>query len=149
MATRRAEAIWQGDLFNGAGQVKLGGGTYEGDYSFKSRFQEPTHTSPEELLGAAHAGCYSMALAGMLQQAGYTPVQIQTRARVRIEPDGQQGFQISSVQLETEARVPGLDEITFQQWAETARQGCAVSRALMNGTAQISLKAMLLNGGVA
>lgn len=143
MATRTAEACWQGGLFDGNGTMKLGAGTYEGAYSFKSRFQEPTLTSPEELLGAAHAGCYSMALTGMLQQAGYTPERVHTRARVRIDPAGD-AFIITRVDLETEASIPGIDEQTFQRWAETARQGCAISQALRNGTAEIRLQARLL-----
>lgn len=143
MATRKAEAIWLGGVPQGKGLLKLGSGAFEGSYSFGSRFKEEAGTNPEELLGAAHAGCFSMAFAGILQQAGYAPERIHTRARVHIEAD-EQGFQITAIALETEARIPGLDAADFQRIAEFAKNACALSRALRNGSAAISLQARLV-----
>ncbi|MEW6117476.1 MAG: OsmC family protein [Nitrospirota bacterium] len=141
MPVRKAEAVWSGTLKNGKGTVKLGSGAFEGAYSFASRFEEGTGTNPEELIGAAHAGCFSMALSLLLEQAGYKPERIHTTARVRIEKSGE-GFNITSSELETEAEVPGIDEKKFMEQAEAAKKGCPVSQALA-GT-EITLKARLL-----
>lgn len=141
MPVRNAEAVWEGDLLKGKGKMKLGSGAFEGPFSFNSRFENGTGTNPEELIGAAHAGCFSMALSFMLGQSGYSPERIQTRARVHIDKVGE-GFKITSVELETEARIPGIDEKRFLEHAEAAKRGCPVSRALA-GT-EISLKARLL-----
>lgn len=141
MPVRKAEAVWSGTLKNGKGTVKLGSGAFEGAYSFASRFEEGTGTNPEELIGAAHAGCFSMALSLLLEQAGYKPERIHTTARVRIEKSGE-GFNITSSELETEAEVPGIDEKKFMEQAEAAKKGCPVSQAL--ASTEITLKARLL-----
>jgi osmotically inducible protein OsmC len=139
MAVRKAEAVWEGGT-KGKGRMKLGSGAFEGAYSFASRFENGTGTNPEELIGAAHAGCFSMALSFMLEQAGFTPARVQTSARVHIEKAGE-GFKITSIELETEADVPGIDERKFLEQAEAAKKGCPVSQAL-TGT-EITLKATL------
>jgi len=138
---RTAEAVWQGKLPEGKGNMKLGSGAYEGEYSFASRFQESRGTNPEELIGAAHAGCFSMALSHMLGQAGYNPERIHTAAKVHLDKVGD-GFKITAIELETEAKVPGIDEKTFLEKAEAAKQGCPVSQALA-GT-EIKLRAILV-----
>ncbi len=141
MATRTAEAVWEGNLREGSGKVKLGSGAYEGPYSFRSRFEEGAGTNPEELIGAAHAGCFSMALSAGLTKAGYTARRIHTTAAVSLEKVGE-GFKITRIQLQTEAEVPSLDEQAFQQQAEAAKKNCPVSVALA-GT-EISLRARLI-----
>ena len=103
MPLRTAEAVWQGKLPEGKGNMKLGSGAYEGEYSFASRFQESRGTNPEELIGAAHAGCFSMALSHMLGQAGYNPERIHTAAKVHLDKVGD-GFKITAIELETEDR---------------------------------------------
>jgi len=141
MVARRAEAEWQGDLRSGKGQVSLGSGAWSGPYSFRSRFESGDGTNPEELIGAAHAGCFSMALAAGLTAAGHAPERIHTVATVDIEQqDG--GFAIPRILLKTEARVPGIDEAGFGEHAQAARANCPVSKALA-GTA-IELEAKLL-----
>jgi osmotically inducible protein OsmC len=141
MPVRIAEAEWKGNLKQGSGTIKLGGGAFEGPYSFASRFEQGPGTNPEELIGAAHAGCFSMALSLMLEQAGFTADYVRTTARVRIETVGE-GFAITSSELDTKARVPGLDQGTFLEKAEAAKAGCPVSKALA-GT-RITLKAELV-----
>lgn len=142
MPIRKSEARWNGTLQDGNGTMKVGGGAFEGAYSFSSRFEEGTGTNPEELIGAAHAGCFSMALSGALGKAGFTPEHIETRAAVHLnKADG--GFVIARVVLDTEARVPGIDEDTFQQQAEGAKENCPVSKALQG--VQIELNARLLD----
>ena len=111
MAARSANAVWEGDLKSGKGKVKLGSGAFEGTYSFSSRFEEGKGTNPEELIGAAHAGCFSMALSAGLGRAGFTPTRIQTEARVHLEK-AEDGFKISRIQLVTEAEVPGMPSTT-------------------------------------
>ncbi len=140
MATRTAEALWEGNLREGGGRVKLGSGAYEGPYSFRSRFEEGPGTNPEELIGAAHAGCFSMALSAGLTKAGYPPRRIRTTAKVSVEQVGE-GFRITRIQLDTEAEVPRLDAQAFRQQAEAAKRNCPVSVALA-GT-EISLTARL------
>jgi len=129
MAVRTAEAWWEGNLKKGKGRVKLGSGIFEGNYSFGSRFEKAPGTNPEELIGAAHAGCFSMALSMILELAGYTADSIHTTARVSIDKVGE-GFKITSIVLATEGRVPGIDEKTFREKAEIAKKGCPVSVAL-------------------
>jgi lipoyl-dependent peroxiredoxin len=141
MPVRKAEAVWEGNLKNGKGTVKLGSGAFEGSYSFASRFEQGTGTNPEELIGAAHAGCFSMALSMILEMAGYAPERIQTAARVHIEKAGE-GFKITTIELETQGKVPGIDEKTFQEKAEAAKKGCPVSVALSD--VEIRLKASLV-----
>ena len=129
MATRNAEAVWEGSLKDGKGKLKLGSGAFEGSYSFSSRFENGQGTNPEELLGAAHAGCYSMALSSNLGKAGFTPQHIHTTAQVTIElVDGKNT--ISRIHLETEAKVLGINNEQFQEIAEAVKQSCPVSAAL-------------------
>jgi osmotically inducible protein OsmC len=141
MAVRGAEAEWKGNLQGGKGTMKLGSGAFEGSYSFASRFEDGSGTNPEELIGAAHAGCFSMALSHMLSEAGHIPDAVHTTARVTIDKVGD-GFKITSIELNTEGKVPGIDEKTFQEKAQAAKEGCPVSQALA-GT-DIKLKAKLL-----
>ncbi|MCA9940541.1 MAG: OsmC family protein [Anaerolineales bacterium] len=141
MAVRNAEAIWQGTLREGAGTMKLGSGGYDGPFTYASRFEEGDGTNPEELIGAAHAGCFSMFLSALLSNAGYTPTRIQTTARVHLgRVDG--GPAITQIELSTEAVVPGLENTEFQAKAQAAKAGCPVSKALA-GT-DIKLTATLL-----
>jgi osmotically inducible protein OsmC len=121
--------------------MRFGSGAYEGAYSYASRMENGTGTNPEELLGAAHAGCFSMALSLILGNAGFTPEDIHTTARVHFENAGG-GFAITSIDLQTEARVPGIDEAAFKEHASTAKQNCPVSRAL--AATEITLEARLL-----
>ncbi len=141
MAIRTAEAVWEGNLIKGKGKMKLGSGAFDGTYSFSSRFENGIGTNPEELIGAAHAGCFSMALSFILGNAGFSPERVHTIAKVHIDKVGE-GFKITRIELETEARIPGIDDKTFLEHAETAKKGCPVSQALA-GT-EITLKAKLV-----
>ena len=141
MALRTASAVWEGDLKSGKGKLKLGSGAYEGAYSFASRFESGTGTNPEELIGAAHAGCFSMALSHLLATKGFIPKRVSTQAKVSLEKVGD-GFKITSIELQTEADVPRIDEKTFLEHAESAKKNCPVSQALA-GT-QIKLEAKLI-----
>jgi osmotically inducible protein OsmC len=141
MPVRIAEAFWNGTLKEGAGRVRLGSGAFEGPYSFTSRFEEGAGTNPEELVGAAHAGCFSMAFASALGQAGFPPERIHTTAHVSLDK-GRAGFRISRIELQTEAQVPGIGETAFTQVAEQAKRDCPLSRALAG--VSILLKATLL-----
>jgi lipoyl-dependent peroxiredoxin len=129
MIVRNAEALWEGDLKQGKGKVKLGSGYFEGNYSFGSRFEQADGTNPEELIGAAHAGCFSMALSMILGKAGYKVEYIHTSAKVFVDKYGD-GFKITSIELDTEGKVPGIDEETFREKAEVAKKNCPVSMAL-------------------
>ena len=144
MPTRKAEAEWKGTLSKGKGLLITGSGAVKAAYSFASRFESGSGTNPEELIAAAHAGCFSMAFAGMLEQAGFPPRIIHTDARATIDKD-KEGFSITSVELETEATVPRIDEKTFQEKAEAAKLGCPVSKALTG--VKISLNARLMPSG--
>ncbi|MCJ7579481.1 MAG: OsmC family protein [Candidatus Aminicenantes bacterium] len=129
MPIREASAIWNGDLKRGKGTMTLGSGAYEGAYSFASRFEKGTGTNPEELIGAAHAGCFSMSLANSLAKAGYSPEQISTRARVSLELiEG--SFKISEIVLETKAKVQNIEKNIFLKRADDAKANCPVSKAL-------------------
>ena len=142
MPTRSASAVWEGDLKQGKGSIKLGSGAWQGNYSFGTRFESAPGTNPEELIGAAHAGCFSMALSSALGKAGFTPRRIDTTASVFLEPvEG--GFGITHIDLKTEAVVPGIDNGKFQEIADGAKKGCPVSKALA-GT-QIRLEARLVS----
>lgn len=141
MPVRNAEAQWEGDLKQGRGNIKLGSGAFEGAYSFGTRFEQQPGTNPEELIGAAHAGCFSMALAAALGKSGFVPQRIHTKASVTLEKVGE-GFKITRILLETDAQIPSIDEKTFQQHAEGAKSGCPVSQALA-GT-RIDLQAKLV-----
>lgn len=129
MALRKASAVWNGGLQDGQGTVRLGSGAFEGRYSFASRFEEGTGTNPEELIGAAHAGCFSMALAAGLGRAGFAPRRVSTEARVHLVK-GEAGFAISRVDLDCVAEVPGISPEAFAEQAEAAKKGCPVSKAL-------------------
>jgi osmotically inducible protein OsmC len=141
MPVRKAEAIWEGNLKQGKGTIKFGSGAFEGAYSFASRFEEGKGTNPEELIAAAHAGCFSMALSLFLEMAGHPPAHVHTVAGVRIEKVGE-GFKITTIDLDTEAKVPGIDEKKFLEQAEAAKKGCPVSVALAG--VEIRLKAKLV-----
>jgi lipoyl-dependent peroxiredoxin len=142
MPIRKAEADWKGNLAEGAGRLEVGSGAFDGPYSFKSRFEEgESATNPEELLGAAHAGCFTMALTAQLSRARITPTRIHTEARVKLDKVGD-AFSITRIELDTEADIPGLDDATFQKYALDAKQNCPVSKALA-GT-EIHLSAKLL-----
>jgi lipoyl-dependent peroxiredoxin len=141
MATRNASAVWEGNLKNGKGKMKLGSGAFEGQYSFSSRFEEGKGTNPEELLGAAHAGCFSMAFSHGLSEAGFVPARVATTARVHLAM-AEGGFKIITIELECEADVPKIDDKTFQKLADDAKKGCPVSKAL--AAVDITLKAKLL-----
>ena len=139
--TRKAEADWNGGIMDGNGKVKLGSGAFEGAYSFQSRFGDDTKsTNPEELIAAAHAGCFTMALTGNLGRAGYSPTNVHTTASVKIEKQGD-GFVIPNIDLETVAEVEGIEDEEFQQIAEKTKETCPVSQVLKG--AEISLKASL------
>jgi osmotically inducible protein OsmC len=142
MATRSAKAVWRGNLKEGSGIMELGSGGFRGEYSAESRFGSGAGTNPEELIGAAHAGCFSMALAGGLERAGYTAESIETAARVSIEKD-REGFTITRIDLDTRAKVPEIDEQKFLEQAENAKKNCPVSKALAGAT--ITLKAKLVS----
>ena len=148
MIERTSTASWRGRVPEGSGCVSLGSGAFEGPYSFGSRFEAQAGTNPEELLGAAHASCFSMALSLLLTEAGYTPARISTLAKVRIERSGN-GFAITHIALATEGEVEGVDARTFAAHAEVARRACPVSKALTG--VEISLVAKLLeaSGSVA
>ncbi len=125
MPERKANATWNGDLKNGKGTMKFGSGAFEGNFSYKSRFKEGTGTNPEELVGAAHAGCFSMAFSNMLDEAGHTPESIETNATVSLGEDG-----ITQIILNTEGDVPGIEESEFMKIANSAKENCPVSKAL-------------------
>jgi len=141
MAARTSEAEWKGNLLQGKGTMKLGSGAYEGPYSFASRFESGTGTNPEELIAAAHSGCFSMALSAGLGKGGFTPTRIHTTATVHLEKVGE-GFGITRIELNTEAQIPGIDAATFAKYADDAKKGCPVSKVL--AAAQISLTAKLV-----
>jgi lipoyl-dependent peroxiredoxin len=126
---RTSEAEWKGNLKQGGGKVKLGSGAWEGQYSFASRFESGTGTNPEELLGAAHAGCFSMALSVAIERAGITPERVHTTAKVHVERD-QVGFLIQKIELQTEVKAQGLTNDKLQELANGAKQQCPLSRAL-------------------
>jgi lipoyl-dependent peroxiredoxin len=142
MAVRTASAQWDGALQSGEGRMRLGGGAYEGPYSFQSRFEDGAGTNPEELIAAAHAGCFSMALAGELGRAGHEPKRISTTAKVNLVKR-EEGFTITRIELETEGEVPGIDVAEFEAKAEAAKAGCPVSRALRS-VPEITVRARLL-----
>jgi len=137
---RSAKAVWEGDFLHGNGTVDVESGLFSGKYSFPSRFESGTGTNPEELLGAAHASCFSMALSAMLGESGYIPQKISTKAIVHIDRD-MKGFKIA-VDLETEAKVPDIKSEEFQEIAQKAKIGCPVSKAL--ASIEITLKAVLV-----
>ena len=130
MPARTANARWEGGLRDGKGNMRLGGGAFEGQYSFSSRFEEGVGTNPEELIAAAHAGCFSMAFSGGLERAGFSPNSVETEAKVHLSPADGGGFRISRIDLVTNADVPGIEDAAFQQAAQAAKENCPVSKAL-------------------
>jgi osmotically inducible protein OsmC len=139
--TRRARAEWKGDLVHGSGRLTVGSGALDVPYSVKSRFEDgQSATNPEELLGAAHAGCFTMALTARLSGAGFVPTQVHTGANVTFEKMGDT-FAITRVDLETSADVPAIDDATFQKFVVDAKQNCPVSKAL--AAIEIRVKATL------
>jgi lipoyl-dependent peroxiredoxin len=141
MPVRNADATWNGGLKDGKGNVKLGSGAWEGQYSFTSRFESGTGTNPEELIGAAHAACYSMALSAGLGKAGFSPQSVHTTAAVSIDKVGE-GFKITRIRLQSQAKVPGIDPAKFQEIANATKSGCPVSQAL--SATPIELEAKLV-----
>jgi osmotically inducible protein OsmC len=141
MLIRTAEARWEGYLKQGKGVMKLGSGAFEGKYSFGSRFEQAPGTNPEELIAAAHAGCFSMQLSFVLEQAKFKVDRIHTTARVSLEKVGE-GFKITAIELDTEGTVPGIDAKTFREKAEAAKESCPVSVAL--GSVPVTLKTRLM-----
>jgi len=129
MPKRTASAVWNGSLTEGNGTMRMGSGAYEGPYSFQSRFEEGDGTNPEELIAAAHAGCFSMALSAELGKAGHTVDSVETDATVHLD-QVDDGFAIKRIELKSRVRAPGLDESAFQEAAEAAKKGCPVSQAL-------------------
>jgi len=140
MLTRHAEATWEGDLPSGKGLVKTNSGIVNHPYSFKTRFENAAGTNPEELLGAAHAACFSMALSHMLTLGGNKPTRVHTVADVTLDKVGE-GFKITKILLTCDAAVPGIDDAKFQETAKQAKSGCPISQALAATT--IELKATL------
>jgi osmotically inducible protein OsmC len=141
MAVRTSEATWEGSLKDGRGLMKLGSGAFEGSFTWSSRFEEGRGTNPEELIGAAHAGCFSMALSGDLGKAGFTPRRIHTTAQVTLGRVDNKA-RITHIHLRTEAEVPGISQDMFLKIAEDTRTGCPVSAAL--AAVEISLEARLV-----
>lgn len=139
MAVRKAQALWEGSLREGHGLMKFG--SFEGPFSFVSRFEDGNGTNPEELIGAAHAGCFSMSLSAGLGRAGFTPQFIRTTAHVTLDKVNGKS-RITQIHLECEASVPGIDAQSFAQIAEESKSGCPVSAALTG--VQISLAAKLV-----
>lgn len=147
MTIREAEAQWQGSLKEGSGRLRLGSGVFEGAYSFPSRFENGPGTNPEELIAAAHAGCFSMALSAILGSGGHVPVRIRTVAKVHLGTSTA-GPTLTRIDLETEAEIPGLAPEEFQRLTQSAKATCLVSRALA-GVADIRLKANLVTDAAA
>ncbi len=142
MLKRQSEGIWEGTLKDGKGTMVIGGAGFEVDYSFPSRFENGSGTNPEELIGAAHAGCFSMALSHLLEEAGFKPNKISTRAIVHLGRS-ESGFSIDKIELDTVAQVPGISAEQFTEQAEAAKTNCPVSRALAG--VEITLKADLVS----
>jgi osmotically inducible protein OsmC len=141
MATRNGSAQWRGGLKDGSGSVTVGDGVFEGAYSFSSRFEEGDGTNPEELIAAAHASCFAMALSGVLSENGHAPTSLRSTARVHLRNvDG--APTIARIDLDVEGTVPDIDEDSFREQAEQAKANCPVSRALA-GVPEIELTARL------
>ena len=141
MIKRKSNAVWQGNLKDGKGLVSLGSGTFSGRYSFLSRFEKGVGTNPEELIAAAHAGCFSMALSADLSKAGYTVKKIETEAIVSMDKTDS-GFAISGIKLVTKASVKDIDLDTFLKFANGAKENCPVSKAL--AAVPVELEAQLV-----
>jgi lipoyl-dependent peroxiredoxin len=143
MPVRSADARWEGTLQDGKGTMHMASGAWEGPYSFSSRFEEGAGTNPEELLAAAHAGCFSMALSGALGRAGHPPQSVSTTAKVHLNKTDE-GFRVQKIELVTDAVVPGIEQSQFDEIAETAKRGCPVSVAL-GAVGEITLQTTLTN----
>ena len=141
MAVRKANAVWEGNLKEGKGKMKVGSGVFEVPFSFGTRFAEEKGTNPEELIGASHAGCFSMAFSNILDGAGFTPTKVETEADVLFEKTDA-GFRITKITLKTKGVVPGIDKNKFLELAEAAKVGCPISNALKS--VDIVLEAELL-----
>lgn len=141
MITRKSEAEWSGGLKDGVGRIKFGSGAYEGPYNFSSRFEGGAATNPEELLGASHAGCFSMAFSLFLGMANFTATRIHTTAAVKLEQVNG-GFDITLITLTVEASIPGISEAQFQELAKQAKDNCPISKAL--GAVPIHMTATLV-----
>ncbi len=141
MPVRSATAVWKGDLKQGGGNVKVESGSFDTQYSFGSRFETGKGTNPEELIAAAHAGCYSMALSNELDKAGHKPTSVSTKAEVTL--DMSDGPKITTIKLISEAVVPGIAKDKFMDIANGAKEGCPVSKVLSN--AEIKLDITLKN----
>lgn len=139
--TRKASAVWKGSVEEGGGRLSLGSGTFEGPYSLRSRVEDVPQANPEELIGAAHAGCFTMSLSNLLSEAGHPPVELSTTAKVRME-QRDSGFTITLIELRTVGQVEGVDAETFATLAQEAKDTCPVSRAL-SGVEEIVLVAEL------
>lgn len=138
MAISESSAFWKGNFTEGEGKMRVGAGKYEGSYTSLSRFEDGAGTNPEELIGAAHAGCFSMYLALILSKAGHVPTSIDTTAKVHLG----EGPKITMIELSTVGDVPGIDEKTFNEFAEKSKKGCPVSQAL--STVNMTLTAKLV-----
>lgn len=140
MPLRKAEAEWKGNLTEGSGNLKLGSGAFEGSYSFASRFGEGEKaTNPEELIAAAHAGCFTMAVDAALTKAGHNPTRLFTTASVRLDKVGE-GFEITNILLELDGEVPGLSREEFERFAQDAKVNCPVSKALAGTKIELKIK---------
>jgi osmotically inducible protein OsmC len=143
MATRNGSATWRGNLPDGSGDLEVGDGVFSGSYTFKSRFEEGEGTNPEELIAAAHAACFAMALSNILAEAGHEPTSVSATAAVHLRA-GDDGPPIRAIDLRVEGQVPGIDENHFRHHAEEAKVGCPVSQALA-GVPEINLEATLVD----
>lgn len=131
MSKKEVKVVWKGNLKEGQGRIEFANGAFNQEYTFSSRFEEGDGTSPEELLAAAHASCFSMALSAALSEAGFVPDRVETVASAELNPDGDD-FKIGSVSLHTRAQVPNIEEALFLKIAEKAKNNCPVSKALAN-----------------
>ena len=140
MIDRKADARWEGNLREGRGTIRLGSGAFDGPYSFGTRFESAPGTNPEELLGAALAGCFTMALSMLLTTAGHPPASLETTAMVHLDKVGE-GFALTGIDLVTRGKAPGQTQAEFQRLAEDAKANCIISKAL---TVPMTLQATLL-----
>jgi len=138
MPARTAQAQWSGNLTEGKGHIKVQSGTLDAPYDFHARTGDAKGTNPEELIAAAHAGCFTMQLSALLAAAGFTAESLSTTAKVHLEKDGP-GFSIPKIELELTGKVPGLDAAAFRTHAETAKVSCPVSKALAGTTISLTV----------
>ena len=138
MAKRSGEAIWKGDLKNGSGTLKVESGTFEADYNFASRFESGNKTNPEELIGAAHAACFSMALSNELASGGHDPKSVETKSEVTLTMK-ESGPEITNIKLISSAHVPGIEKDTFMEIANGAKENCPVSKVLAGATIELDI----------